>query len=184
MIRSRLAHAIPWTPLVVVLLGTGCASQTPYVSRAGETARRLELVPSAHHHFEYVRIDDLAGLLTVYGKVRHSAAHCAREAHVDMTITPPGVQKASTVALPLRNAGQRRRGWAGAAFRVRQQGDLPAGTVIRLAFHEASCTSDGTWFAGKPTPSTAVPPTVPAVRCSRAPLRMTDRIAAADQRSQ
>jgi hypothetical protein len=145
MSSYRLAHAIPWDPLAVVLLGTGCVSHPPNVSRAGGTTHRLELVPSTQHHFDYVSIDDSAGMLTVYGKVRHSAPRCAHKTHVDMAITPPGAQTTRTVGLPLGNVGQRRRGWAGAAFRVRQPGNLPTGTVISLAFHGPNCASDGTF---------------------------------------
>ncbi len=129
MNQPRHAHARHWVVSALAVLLAGCASQGPFVSRTSGTTHRLELVPSAYHHFELVHLDESAGLLTVYGKVRHPTSHRVHEAHVDMTVTPPGAQRTDTVGLPLRNVDQRRRGWAGAAFRVRRPGNLPTGSV-------------------------------------------------------
>lgn len=156
-----------WRHVLLGLLaigGTACASTVPYVS--GNLEGRTALADSATHGFEYVRVDQADGQLTVYGKVDHRHSRCESEGHVDVAVVGPEGDITFVASIPMSDRGSRRKGWYGAAFRARLPTAVPSGGRVQLAFHDPSCTTNPTFDCGDnsaagPVHPKPMPPTQP-----------------------
>ena len=115
----------------------GCSTPGPYVNSSVHNP--VDLQASAAHQFDQVRVYEDDGELVVHGRVHHSHSHCSPAAHVDLSILDSSQQPVVVRSLPLIDRGQRRRGWAGAAFRTRIADHPQPGETIRLAFHDDGC---------------------------------------------
>ena len=116
---------------------TGCVSKTPYVST--NLSNSVELKESTVHAFEYVKIEQQDGELTVYGKVHHNHINCAKEGYVDVTVVTAEGNVSYTAGLVLVKGSNKVKGWHGAAFRGRLKTTLNSGDVVRLSFHAEKC---------------------------------------------